>query len=84
MKYPAPLARGGEIKQREDDIVMFIEGGSWCKKYGEFIGENLKNKCPRWNEDDFRGCTGSGCEHVGYASIVKTDLHGEIISQTVR
>lgn len=47
---------------------MRIETGDWCRKYKDFIRQEIIDKCPITKEKGFKGCYGSACPFRTYAT----------------
>lgn len=45
-----------------------IQGGSWCKKFSDFVTRDVVDKCLKAKKPDFKGCLGSGCKQLTYVS----------------
>lgn len=50
---------------------MIIEHGNWCKKYQQYIENNIKQKCQNFRNEIFKGCAGSKCVHITVKTIIK-------------
>ena len=54
----------------KERIRMIVESGDWCKKYSNFIIQEVIDKCPKTKEPSFKGCYGSGCEYRTLATKI--------------
>ncbi len=56
---------------------MFIESGSFCMKYKNFITDEIVKKCKMARQ---KGCAGGGCKHLVSAikvnGKIRCPLHG--------
>ncbi|SHF26111.1 hypothetical protein SAMN02745133_02198 [Desulforamulus putei DSM 12395] len=52
---------------------MVIESGDYCNKYEAFITREVVNKCDKYKEESFKGCSGSKCDHHIHKVIVKEE-----------